>query len=38
MKTKILKSIIPAAALALTLNLSSCIGDLDQSAANDGIR
>ena len=34
MKTKILKSIIPAAALALTLNFSSCIGDLDVSPIN----
>ena len=34
MKTKILKSIIPAAALALTLNLSSCIGDLDVTPIN----
>ena len=34
MKTRILKSIISVAALALTLSLSSCIGDLDVNPIN----
>ena len=34
MKTKILKSMIPAVAFALTLNFSSCIGDLDVDPIN----
>lgn len=34
MKTRILKSMIPAAALALALNFSSCVGDLDVTPIN----